>query len=44
MFTGKRLAAALILPFHPGTGQHDSVYNHGKRIIIFCLFLAFIVN
>jgi len=32
MFTGKRLAAALILPFHPGISQHDPVHNHGKSL------------
>ncbi|KMQ92826.1 dna primase [Lasius niger] len=27
MFTGKCLAAASILPLHPGTGQHNPIHN-----------------
>jgi len=41
MFTGKCLAAASILPFHPGTGQHDPVHNHGKSLKEFYLFSIF---
>lgn len=32
MFTGKCLAAASILPLHPGIGQHNPIHNHGKSL------------
>ncbi|TGZ57214.1 Potassium channel subfamily T member 1 [Temnothorax longispinosus] len=38
MFTGKCLAAAPVLPFHPGTGQHDPVHNHDRDLRIVLLY------
>lgn len=32
MSTGKRLAAASILPLHPGAGEHDTIHDHGEYL------------